>query len=370
MANEQKDLEKAYGLIQKDRLDEALTILKPITQANPDNADAWWLTANAASEPRDARRALVNVLKLKPKYPKARDLLDKLNEMYPPRDDELLMMLEIEDIEPELPSGPLDEATFDLEEEGEDTYVTSDIDSLFSAGDEEDEFEPVSERASARVRDEEDDPFAIAEDDFATVAEEEDPFASLLAEESPRRRTRSLRSRLTVIAAALALIALLAVILFVFVLGGDEDTTTEEVNVPSDPGDLVSVDAASVSADKAAELESVRLTTEQEAKALVDPSAEVVYVRAENGLALMVRVCTVPGPNIPQLVQNGFRVVAPRSTIAALSAELTMVGVSIQDCTNQDVLYRAMAASPDAAAFTNNSTDYATFQKTWQNIES
>ncbi len=354
-----KDLEKAYELIQRERLEEALVILKPITQSNPENADAWWLVANAASEPRDARRALVNVLKLKPNYPKARDLLDRLNEMYPPRDDELLMMLEIEDVEHELPSGPLDDTSFDLEEE------SSDIDSLFTSIEEDEGFEPVRS-----VRETEEDPFAIAEDDFVT-AEEEDPFASLLSEETPRQRAaaRSGGRRLLGVVVLVALIVLLVVLLFV-VLGGGDDEATEDVDVPADPGELVAADAAAFSADKADELESVRAATEQDAKAAVDPSAEAVYVQVDNGLALMVKVCATPGPNVPRLVQNAFRVVAQRSTIPTLSTELTMVGVSVQDCTNQDVLYRAMAASADAAAFTNQSTDYATFQKSWQNIES
>jgi hypothetical protein len=350
-----KDLEKAYELIQRERLEDALVILKPITQSNPDNADAWWLMANAASEPRDARRALVNVLKLKPSHPQARDLLDKLNEMYPPRDDELLMMLEIEDVEHELPSGPLDETSFDLEED------SSDIDSLFTSIDEDDGFEAVRS---------DEDPFAIADDDFVSTVEEDDPFANLLAEDAPRQRAaRSGGRRILGLVALLALIGILAVALFVVLNGGDDDTT-EDVDVEADPGDLVVADAAAFSADKADELESVRLVTEQDAKAAVDPSAEAVYVQVDDGLALMVKVCASTGPSVPRLVQNAFRVVAQRSTIPSLTTELTMVGVSVQDCTNQDVLYRAMAASTDAAAFTNQSTDYATFQRSWQNVES
>ncbi|HLA43666.1 MAG TPA: hypothetical protein VJZ27_09540, partial [Aggregatilineales bacterium] len=106
MPNTQEQLAKAFELIRNDELEKAIVIVKPITESEPDNADAWWLLANAASEARDARRALVNVLKINPSYPKARNLLDTLNEMHPPRDDELIMLMEIQDTEepPPLPT--------------------------------------------------------------------------------------------------------------------------------------------------------------------------------------------------------------------------------------------------------------------------
>jgi hypothetical protein len=50
-----------------------------------DNADAWWLMANALAEPDDVREALENVLRLRPANTKAQAMLDKLNARYPPR---------------------------------------------------------------------------------------------------------------------------------------------------------------------------------------------------------------------------------------------------------------------------------------------
>jgi len=101
MADTRQHLKQAYTLIQQDQLDQAMALIRPVTEDDPDNQDAWWLMANAASEPRDARRALTNLLKLNPSYPKARDLLEKLNDLYPPRDDELIMLMEIPDAEVE-----------------------------------------------------------------------------------------------------------------------------------------------------------------------------------------------------------------------------------------------------------------------------
>jgi hypothetical protein len=76
-------LEQAYQLIQQDQLDEALRILRPITQQDPDSPDAWWLLANAVSEPEDAYEALTNVLRLEPGHAQAKELLDNLLTEFP-----------------------------------------------------------------------------------------------------------------------------------------------------------------------------------------------------------------------------------------------------------------------------------------------
>src|SRR5258706_12208438 len=76
-------LEQAYRLIQQDNLDQAIAILKPITAREPNNADAWWLMANAVSEPHDAHEALQNVLRLNPANDQARELLQQLEKEFP-----------------------------------------------------------------------------------------------------------------------------------------------------------------------------------------------------------------------------------------------------------------------------------------------
>ncbi|MBX3080729.1 MAG: tetratricopeptide repeat protein [Anaerolineae bacterium] len=76
-------LEQAYNLIQNDRLDDAVGLLRPIVRADPNNPDAWWLLANAVSDPNDAFEALNNVMRLEPNHEQARDLLDNLLQEYP-----------------------------------------------------------------------------------------------------------------------------------------------------------------------------------------------------------------------------------------------------------------------------------------------
>ncbi|MBX3063789.1 MAG: tetratricopeptide repeat protein [Anaerolineae bacterium] len=76
-------LERAYNLIQQEQLDDAVNLLRPIVARDPDNPDAWWLLANAVSEPHDAYNALTNVLRLEPNHDQARELLDNLLQEFP-----------------------------------------------------------------------------------------------------------------------------------------------------------------------------------------------------------------------------------------------------------------------------------------------
>jgi hypothetical protein len=77
-------LTRAYELIEEGKSEEARALIEPIIEAEPSNADAWWILAHAVSDPTKARQALQNVLKLNPSYPGANELLSILNEQYPP----------------------------------------------------------------------------------------------------------------------------------------------------------------------------------------------------------------------------------------------------------------------------------------------
>lgn len=76
--NIQQQLQQAYTFIRAGRLYEAREILNPITSADPGNVDAWWLLANAQSDPAAMRDALKIVLQLRPDHKMA---LDKLREL-------------------------------------------------------------------------------------------------------------------------------------------------------------------------------------------------------------------------------------------------------------------------------------------------
>lgn len=79
----QAKLNLAFEKVEAGNLDEAVALLKPVLDADPDNADAWWIYTHAVSDPQDARRALQNVLRLSPDYPGAADVLAVLDADFP-----------------------------------------------------------------------------------------------------------------------------------------------------------------------------------------------------------------------------------------------------------------------------------------------
>ncbi|MCI0709869.1 MAG: hypothetical protein L0154_06870 [Chloroflexi bacterium] len=83
-----EQLDRAYQLIQEDRDEEALDILRPIVIHDPDNAAAWWLISYATDDPKEARLGLINTLKNDPDHQHAREMLDQLNAMDPPTAEE------------------------------------------------------------------------------------------------------------------------------------------------------------------------------------------------------------------------------------------------------------------------------------------
>jgi hypothetical protein len=83
MSNTEQQLRQAADLIRQQRLYEARQILNLVTGMEPNNADAWWLLANAQTDPAAIRDALNIVLRLQPDNQKARQRLDALNQQVP-----------------------------------------------------------------------------------------------------------------------------------------------------------------------------------------------------------------------------------------------------------------------------------------------
>jgi hypothetical protein len=73
-----QQLQQAYDLIKANRKSEAQALLMPILKADEDNANAWWLLANALADPAEIREALENVLRLRPGDTKAQKMLNDL----------------------------------------------------------------------------------------------------------------------------------------------------------------------------------------------------------------------------------------------------------------------------------------------------
>lgn len=71
-------LDQAFRLIKDGNKTQATAILVPLVRAEPNNADAWWLLANAVNGTDQQRRALEQVLRLRPADEKARRMLEQI----------------------------------------------------------------------------------------------------------------------------------------------------------------------------------------------------------------------------------------------------------------------------------------------------
>jgi len=74
----QEKLQEAANLIKQGKKRQAQTILRDIVQTAPDDPRGWWLMANAAENPTQARLALEQVLRLAPNNKKAQAMMDTL----------------------------------------------------------------------------------------------------------------------------------------------------------------------------------------------------------------------------------------------------------------------------------------------------
>jgi hypothetical protein len=80
MSNQVSDtLNRAFQLIESNKLNEARLILSPILQANASNPTVWWVYAHAVEDAEEGVRALSKVLELDPMYPGARELRDAIS---------------------------------------------------------------------------------------------------------------------------------------------------------------------------------------------------------------------------------------------------------------------------------------------------
>ena len=79
-----QQLETAYQHLKAGDKAAAVAILKPMVRADRDNADAWWLLANALDDPDKQRKALFRALDLRPDHAKAQQMLADLDAAHLP----------------------------------------------------------------------------------------------------------------------------------------------------------------------------------------------------------------------------------------------------------------------------------------------
>lgn len=361
-----EELKRADTLIKQEQIDEALAILRPIVLNEPENVDAWWLLANAAVEPAEARESLIQVLRLDPDYanaPKAREMLDRLNEQFPPVQDEIDRFPELR---PAAEPAPLEEELFPFETGdpfGEPVAATP----PFS----DEPFDEMFNAASLEAIDLDEELFEMEEDPFAGL--DEDPFA-LDEPEAPVVVERPQPSRVTfeepeepldVEARAAAeeraarragrggrvLGALIGLLLVAAVVVGLLYFLLPELQPVAE--DLAGLTAASLSPEQAAQVDAA--TTQLNTAALPGQPQETAVVVADGALGrtLYAQACTRPSPMLPQLVESLMRVAADQAASWQGDGAPEAFGVNITRCGSNDTLYRASAPVSDAPEYAN-----------------
>jgi hypothetical protein len=372
MSTTRQALGQAFELIRQDKMAEAIAILKPITEAEPQNADAWWLLANAHSEARDARRALVTVLTINPNHTKARELLEKLNDLYPPRDDELIMLMDLPEADNEPPTivAPAAKETRQPDPVEEDDLFGEDI-----FGDlEQESAPPPAKGRKERSTSEIDDLFAVPpaggdSDDFELDDDDENPFADLLDDNPADRAKKSRRSgggrRIVRLLVLILLVGICLVAAFILLgNGGGEETPP----VAADPADLTELAADAINAENAANLTDVQSILQADAQQQLGATSQVIFTQTAAGNGLVIRACVEPSPNLPQTAVEAMRLAALRvGSTPSIQADLALVGVSLEDCSrNNDTLYRALSPMAAVVAYSANPSDLNAFRASWQ----
>lgn len=405
MSDTEKQLQRAFKLIKRDKIDEALDVLQPILADEPDNAHAWWLYAYAATEPRDVRSSLVKVLRLDPNYPnapKAREMLEKLNQEYPPDSAELAEFPELHDFmgadsfgtEADTYGADLFASTSPFSEA--DTLHEPFSDDVFGDVFGEGDFEPPSDSLFTT----EEDPFAdLDRMPFAEAGGEssfaEAPTFSSLDEVSPdlsksfpalgeepvrldesalamreeREGKRRGRGRRVIFALAVLAVIIAAGLFLYFGVIAEETESTE-------PGALVAV------APEGADPTLVDAGLQPARTDLLGNfanQAEIILAESDLGSTAYVKLCSDPEPELPTLAQVAMGFIARRAgslrqALGDAGVMLDAVGVSIETCSSAesqaaDTLMRLVIPVDAAASSLPSGADpnqWAAFQAQWQ----
>ncbi|MCC6801106.1 MAG: hypothetical protein IT325_13405 [Anaerolineae bacterium] len=362
-----EELRQAYTLIKQEQIDEALALLRPIVVNEPENVDAWWLLANAAIEPDEAREALIQVLRLDPDYanaPKAGEMLDKLNEHFPPVPDELDHFPELRPAAVPLPE---EEELFGIElgdsfpetAASAQPFVEEAFDDPFALGsfDAIDLDEELFEMGEDPFAELDEDPFALDAAEapvaperrepvrFVTFGDEPQPLdaeAHAAAEERAARQ-RGRGGRILGALVGLLLVAVMVVALVWVLLPVLEPKVK----------DLAALSAVDLDGNGAA---AVQAATEQLQVAALPAEVgtpQVVLANSALGPTLFVQACARPTPTLPQLIEQMMQLAAQQAASLQGQEAIRAVGVNITRCGSDpaDTLYRAAVPIGEAANY-------------------
>ncbi len=354
----QRKLQQAYDLIRQERFEEAQLVLQPIIFDAP-SADAWWLWANAVTEPEDARYALARVLEFDPGHSQAQQLISRLEHVYPA----------VPEAQPYSPAAGADDNFDDIAGEvvepasieadipdilPPDTATTEDLEAI------SEDYEPTIRQLEHMPDDTEPGTALDFSDWLEDLAEAEQTGAPEIATAAdagfdepvvaPQKGRSALRG--------------LLVVLLIVVIGLGLAVVLWQLNDGSQP--LASDQREWVSVSEPSEqLQAVMQAAQQglSPDELGGPP-EVRLVEYEDGTALLITVCRGAGADIPAALQAGMQQAA-RYGISAQD-ELSHIGVSLANCERADVLAEAVASIDDAAAFASGRLNMQGYQAAWQ----
>lgn len=354
----QDQLQQAYELIRQERFEEAQLLLQPIIFDEP-SADAWWLWANAVTDPEDARHALSRVLEFEPAHPQARQLLTRLDEIYPAVSEPDTVFPAFDSADDE--EYPADRITQPPIEADIPDLLPPDTVSQADAAADYDEDEPAIRQLERPSEDTETSAaldFSDWLDDLAESEEAGSPEQAVAADMQPQidavppaERRSAFRSLLLVLLVLVIGIGL-AVVLFNQLNDGSRTAGTDqrEWTAITDPSE---------------QLETVLQAAEQGLSTTEMGGTPVVrLVEYEDGTALLIEVCRGAGADLPEVLRAGMEQAA-RYGISAQD-ELSHVGVSLVNCERQDVLAEALASIDVAASFASGALNAAEYQASWE----
>jgi hypothetical protein len=366
-------LEQAYRLIQQEELDQAIAILKPIVAAQPDNADAWWLMANAVSEPQEAYQALNNVLRLKPNHPEAKNLLSTLKEEFPYLESGVTSGFGdsdpgFDDLFGDAPSASTAPASTS-------DFGTDDLDALLGSStpqsvSDDDFFSSSSSGDNLDDLFASDDMFGdtgpqfVQDDDFVAA-----PPAKAAKPPKPSREARVKQPKApkeNVPVDPLELEAranrrpspflLLAIVLFIVIIAGAAVLVGFMTGILGGQNNVPTPDPA---------LAALFSSTNDEMTQNGFRSPQATVIDSSLGKTFIIRTCSTSGPDLPNRINKAMDISAKFA--ATIKDTIRAAGVQFVSCTKPDLtLYRAIAPIDKVVAYvTGNFADAKTFRSSW-----
>ena len=304
-----QDLTKAFELIEQERHDAALEILEPLLQEARNNPDVWWLYAHATADREKARDALNMVLLLKPDYPGASQLLERLR------------------------AEPVSVDTHPIT--SSPAYTPPTLPDLPPAGTEDDNFDDL---------------------DFEDFDDDEKP-----------------RSRLRTFLGVIFVMLIIGVIAAILLLNSGQPTpkptptTSVGQNVTQQPVTQPPV----LTPQSALPTEEMTQKAADEFEALyialsdfILPEDAIAVGETEFGDSLIVTVCSEEGPALNQNLSASMETLAENSTSYADAYQA--IAVRIFDCERNNTPRVIAVSMEDALAFSNREIDDKEFQRRWR----